>query len=305
MMTPREFFTTWYVPHRLHDSPPSTVDSYEITLGLWEQVFGSIPITEIKSWHLERFRAILAERKGYRGKASPNTVRRHLRHLQSVLDAAGPCQRRRDEAAGIIIEVPYVRPPRPLYRDPVAADIGAVVATYRAAEYAYFPQIPAIMPGNWWRAAISTALSTALRLSQLRRLRWCDIDWENRRVIATAETSRKSRRDSWLPLTDMASRDLLTIRQSDSELIFPWPHSSTVIWSHLKRIQKAAGIDSRNYFGWHGIRRLVLSEITRTNAIAATQLAGHSRMETTARHYVPREQLRQTVEGLTIWRAFA
>jgi integrase len=304
-MTPRDFFTTWYIPHRLHDSPLSTLESYWITLGLWEQVFGSIPLTEVKSWHLERFRAIVAERPGQRGKLSPNTVRRHLRHLQSVFDAAGPCQRRRDECAGVLAEVPYVRPPRPLYRDPVAADIGAVVATYRATEYAYFPSVEGILPSAWWKAALSTCLSTAMRLSQIRRLRWRDVDFAQRRIIATAESSRKSRRDSWLPLTDVALRDLLTIRREDSELIFPWPHASTTVFSHLKRLQKAAGIESRLFFGWHGLRRLVLTEVTRTNAMAATQLAGHSRMETTARHYVPRDQLQRTVEELSIWRAFA
>jgi integrase len=303
-MTVQEFFTTWYVPHRLHDSPPATLDSYSVTLGLWAQVFGLIPIEEVTAWHLERFRAILAERPGYRGKLSPNTVRRHLRHLQSLLDAAGPTQRRRDQAAGLLKQVPYVRPPRPVYRDPVAAEIAAVVATYRAAEFAYFPQVEGLTPANWWRGAISMALSTALRLSQIRRLRWQDIDWDQRRVIATAEVSRKSRRDAWLPLTDQAAADLLKIRRADAELLFPWPHSSTVIWSHLKRLQKAAGIDSRNYWGWHGLRRLVLSEITKSNAIAATQLAGHSRLETTARHYVPREQLRRTVETLELWSAF-
>lgn len=304
-MTPRDFFQTWYIPHRLHDSPPSTIESYRITIGLWEQVFGTIPLAEVKSWHMERFRACIAERKTRRGKVSPNTVRRHLRHLQTIIDAAGPCQRRRDECAGLIEQVPYVRPPRPLYRDPVAASIEAVVATYNACQFAYFPQIQGISPASWWKAAMSTALSTALRLSQLRRLRWQDVDWNGKRIIATAETSRKSRRDSWLPLTDMAFRDLLTIRRSDSELIFPWPHSSNVIFKHLKMLQKASGIDSRFYFGWHGLRRLVLTEVTRANAIAATQLAGHARMETTARHYVPREQLRETVEGLGIWKAFA
>lgn len=304
-MTPRQFFCSWYIPHRLHDSPKSTIESYEITLGLWEQVFGLIPLQEVRPWHLERFRACIAERTTRRGKVSPNTVRRHLRHLQTIFDSAGPSQRRRDQCAGILGEVPYVRPPRPLYRDPVAASIEAVVATYEAASFAYYPQISELTPANWWRAAIATALSTALRLSQLRRLYWRDVDWAGRRVIATAETSRKSRRDSWLPLTELAFRNLLTIRRSDSDLIFPWPHSPGVIFRHLRMLQKAAGIDSRLYFGWHGLRRLVLTEVTRSNAIAATQLAGHARLETTARHYVPREQLRETVEALDIWRAFA
>lgn len=301
--TLREFFSDWYIPNRLFDSPPTTIESYEQSLSIWSQLFGTLTIGEVREWHLRTFATAIANRPGRKGgKASANTVRRHLRHVQAVLDAIGPTKRRNAPCAELVDSVPWVRPPREMFRDPLPAIAGDVWATYDAADAATLPKLEGIAAGDWWRAVLSLCLSTALRRSQLFRLEASSVDFSESRLHVPAEVSRKSRRDSWLPIAPIAVRDLLVIR-GERDLLFPQPHAWTAIYDQLHLIQATAGVPASRRFGFHAMRRLVLTELAAANGVAATKLAGHRNVSTTANHYAASTVLRDAINALSIWRA--
>jgi len=289
-LTLRTFYEEYYKPTRLTDTMPRTADSYELTLRQWELFTADPPLKEITSQTLAQFKMCLQESRGRSpgAKMSPNTVRRHLRHLQTVLDKAGPPGRGNRDAAGILQQVPWVKPPREELSPPRVVPIEHIEACYRAADAMRRPDLFDVRPSAWWRALLVLAWNTALRRRTLFAIEMSAIDWDAA-LLAIPPEQMKARRHLVIPLTAVAIEHLERIRGHEPrQRIFEWPHGASTFYRDLHRLQTAAGIPKSQHFGLHEIRKTLGTALYDVSPGAAQFVLGHAGGRVTQDHYVSR-----------------
>jgi integrase len=87
-------------------------------------------------------------------------------------------------------------------------------------------------------------------------------------------------------LNETAYRHLLAIR-TDREMVFPFPHYFRTFYTHLHKLQAAAGIPKADHFGLHTLRRTLATSLAAEGKSGAAQFVlGHSAMATTEKHYI-------------------
>ena len=82
-VTVRPFFESYYVPVCMGNPQPGTLNEYRCTLTQWEEMTVNPPIGHLTVDHRVTFRTALLESNRIK---SVNTVRKHLRQLQVILD---------------------------------------------------------------------------------------------------------------------------------------------------------------------------------------------------------------------------
>lgn len=280
--TLREFFESFYLPVVLERPQGRNLEGYRRALDLWERLTTNPALEEISATVLAQFKASLASHK-WRGRGlHENTQRKHLCHVQWILDRAGPRSRNARDAAGLLTEVPWTRPPRPRrvpYRPHALPE--QIAGVYRVADQARFPLVAGVESGDLWRALISTASCTALRIGQLVEAPMDSLLLDKSLLILPAGICRKSRTEEPHPLHPLAVRELLKVR-GRRELLFPFygegTHSKTTIYNELHRLQELAGVER---FGFHDIRRGTITALSAVSPAAAQLAAGHSSYKTT------------------------
>jgi integrase len=278
------FFRDYFAPMRLADGSPATIAAYEVTLRRWKAITGDPPLAEITNTMLLHFKECLTQLPGRHGAASPNTIRRHLRHIQTILNKAGPPGWHNRDAAGLIPTIPWIRPPREQLGLPKIVDEAVLNAAYMAASSMDLPTIPGVSPTDWWRALLVLAYNTGLRRRSLFELEWSFIDW-HARLIAFAPSNMKSGRGHVVPLNDIAADHLRRIR-TDQRLVFEWPQSTKRFHLAFHQLQTAAGIPRDKHFGLHNLRKTHATLMWAENPEAAQLQLGHSGADVTIRHYV-------------------
>jgi len=108
------FYRDYYQPTRLNEAARATVLGYQTVIRRWVLLTGDPPLVDITNETLARYRNALERLPGKRGHLplTAASVSRHLRHLQAILDKAGPPGFRNRDAAGILLTVPWIRKPR-------------------------------------------------------------------------------------------------------------------------------------------------------------------------------------------------
>lgn len=307
-MRVRELFTEFYAVEVMENPTPEAMDGYLNALKRWEQLTADPPLEQITSATMADFKQRLRELTIRGGKKlAINTVRKHLDHIQWILDQAGPpaAVNRLRTAAGLLDRVPWTKPPKREKRKKPPTSEDLVVGLYRAAEHAIFPVIPGITAAAWWRALLSTICSTSLRIGQLVRLPYAAVVWDPQspELRLTADVCRKSKADETKPLHPVAFRDLLAMR-GERELLFPaWPrpHSKTTIYHEFHRLELLAGFVPQQGVALHGVRRFVLTELGIISPTAAQIAAGHESYQTTIEHYIGVGALDRAVRQLTVF----
>ena len=132
---------------------------------------------------------------------------------------------------------------------------------------------------------------TGLRRSEIRQLRWCDIDYD-RGAIRVPAKSAKSKRDQSVALPESLAQELRASRPADSAATEPvvpqgaFPNSAT-----FQADVKAAGIERADAEGrvvdMHALRTTYITWLAVTGAHpkAAQALARHASIETTMGRY--------------------
>ncbi|NLX94626.1 MAG: tyrosine-type recombinase/integrase [Rhodopirellula sp.] len=306
------FFETWYRPVRLADASGDTVASYRSCLNKWRLLTKDPPVQEITAQTLALFRDAAAKSPGKDGvtRASPNTVRANLRHIQTVLDKCGKPGRRNRDAAGLVSDPPWVKPPRAEWSMRKTVTEEQVNAIYRAAFSMDAPKLWATFkPSAWWKCFIVTAWSTGLRRRSLFELEWSHVDWDKRWLFIPAK-HLKGRRPMITPLTDVTLEHLRSIR-SDRTLVFPWPAAGSrdaamkAFGRCWDRLLTAADIPPAERFTLHSLRRTLGTSLWDASPAAAQLMLGHSEAETTRQHYVRApEIIARAMAGLPVPEAF-
>lgn len=299
-LTLRQFWELHYLPHCIEDPTSRNVESYLRALDLWEALTLDRPLGEITSGELSDFKGRLAEIR-FRGRPlAVNTIRKHLDHVQWMLDQAGPPgPRQLRTAVGVIPTVPYTKPPkrRKSFRRQTPA--AHIVALYHACEHARLPRVDGVKPSALWQALLATMCSTSLRIGQLVSTPMDAVKWDEGLLILPAHVCRKSKTEEPKPLHPFALQRLLAIRGTRERLFpfWPRPHSKRTIYLELHRLQTLAGVP---HFAFHGMRRYVLTYLSQLSPAAAQLAAGHSSYETT-KIYQDLELLETAVNQMTLF----
>jgi len=298
----RDLWELHVLPICIADPNSRNIEGYERALDLWELLTPDWPLKKIRSEDLAWFKAELAK-VIWRGKPiGNNTIYKHLSHIGWILNQAGPRSNRGSArtAIGLLKDVPFTRLP-PLRRsyksEAKETHVAALIAVLDAAK---FPKIPGVRPGDLWRALLLVMVSTSLRIGQCVQLPTAAVDWSDRLLIAPAEICRKSKSDEPKPLHAAAITALLATKPKSRDLLlpfFPKPHAKTTIYDELHRLQRIAAVPR---FGFHAIRRHVITTLSEISPAAAKLAAGHSSYATT-QIYQDVRILREAVNNMPIF----
>ncbi|MCX7428820.1 MAG: site-specific integrase [Planctomycetia bacterium] len=285
------FFESYYRPTCLVDVSANTMHLIKIVLRRWRLLTGDPPLAAINTEMLVKFRECLMRSRGQKPyeRMSPVTVGNFLRYVQMILDKAGPKGARNRDAAGILGEVPWTRPPRPDIDPPRIVSDQRLSDVYLAAVCMTAPNLPGIKPPLWWQTLLVVTHATALRRRSLFAARMGNIDW-NARTLLVPGGAIKSRRGMVVYLNDAAMVHLRKMR-TNREKLFPWPFSKEWFDKSFHHLQYEAGIPEAEHFGLHEIRKTVATKLWQVSPEAARLLLGHSRDDVTRKHYVNGENI--------------
>lgn len=225
---------------------------------------------------------------------SPTTQKDILRRLRTLLQFAWS-MRLIDDPPRLW---PKIRSPR---KAPEAWTPGQIIRLVKIAtrQPGWIGQVRA---RDWWRAWLSVAWECGLRPSQMFRLQWRHVDWRYGLLLIEARAGTKSYADQWRPVSQECLEALQIIRPArpgSDDLIFQWPdwpRSRRDFFSVFRYLCILARIPaSRTHCQLtHRWRRSGITIAAIESLEAARRHAGHTRPETTLRHYVdPRLLVRQ------------
>lgn len=130
------------------------------------------------------------------------------------------------------------------------------------------------------KAMIILALDSAMRLGEILKLQWQDIDFENN-SIRVLGTNTKTERERIVPLSHRAKTELEKLRE-----IFPTkkPFPFTDIKRSFATAKRIAGIEDLHF---HDLRRTAITRwiLQGTPLAFAGKFAGHTQLQTTMKHY--------------------
>lgn len=303
-MTLRRFYRDHFVPTIAitNELSERTLLDYSLCVDYWDQLFPRLPLSRITPLHVQRFRDHIKQLPGRSGNAtcSPWTTRRHLTNLRRLLlSASRPSYHGRYGMHGLslidaapIVPTPRIprRAPKPTY---TADEVRRMLVVARSM---LIPQVDGVPRGQWWVAIILTACYTGFRRGTLLRLEkpWVSED----RITVPAEGLKGGRGDLSVALAPEVKAAIRPLVSVPGRLLFGfWRTDAGNLNRHLRAIYDAAGMPPERWHAWHGFRRYVASELTRSVGIAAAStMLGHSSLAVTRDHYASLEsQLEATL----------
>jgi integrase/transposase-like protein len=281
------FYRKFYLPNRLFEASPATIEGYEAIVRRWKLIIGDPPLDEITVETLTCYRDCLAKMQGMKPgtRASANTVRRALVHVQAVLDKAGPPGYRNRDAVGILERTPpWIKKPSAHSKPVRMVTPDELSAVYRAAVAMEIPAGLGFKPPAWWRALLVVVYSTGIRRRTVLELRMDEVDWERHALVLPAERL-KGARAQVKHLNATAMEHLRKIR-GNRELVFEYPYTIGHFNDAWHRLLGAAGIPRERHFGLHDIRKTLGTILWADSPQAAQATLGHRDARTTVNHYV-------------------
>ncbi len=289
-LTLSRMFERHYRPLCLGDAAALTMEQYEIVLRRWRLVMGDPPLVSITKYTLALFRDFNLRLTLPSGAAtSPNTVRRRMQHIQTLLDKCGPPHPRNRDALGLLTDVPWLRRVREMHFEPRVVSDQELSAVYRAAAKMTRPRIEGFDTATWWRALLVMAYNTGLRRRTLFSLELAHIDWKSCCLHAPPQLLKMGRAH-WIPLHGVVIEHLEALwpadRRQASAKLFPLPCGDREFSNHFRRLQNAAELTEEQRFGLHDLRRTNATALWSSNPAAAELMLGHAGRGVTAKHYV-------------------
>src|SRR3972149_2344022 len=281
------------------NASPRTIAEADTSVRLWVAITGDPPLRSIENSTCALFVAHLLDRPGRKKDQtlSPNTARKHCSQIQIILNLAGPQTRDFPWAVsqyGLFGEDRYGRPRiapwfcKPPKRDKLPEDgftIEEIGQLLEACPKAKKPKIPGCTPAAWWRALICFSYNTGIRIGSLLQLRrsWIRRQADEGWINIPAEAEKKNR-----PKTIYLSPQALTAIDTigTGELIFAWPESIVSLQRYRRHLLAIAGIPQERWFGFHGFRKAIGTELWSIDPKAAQLQLGHEDAATTRRSYV-------------------
>lgn len=273
-MTLRQWHLDEHRPELLAHAAAATRRQYLDALAWWEKLAGDPPLFAIGPPRLRQFVADL------QACLAPGTVRKHCGNLSRILEHAGR---------------PRIEPPPPpepeigVHWTP--AELRQVLA---ACELMGTPRLlpgQAPAPAAWWRALIAGAYFHAFRVGTLLRLEWRHLTPDGQwRIPAELVKGRRGRRRPIArPCHPEALELLEAIREPGRDRIWPWypgAHSDRFFRRQWRLLTRRAGLAEHRRAGTHTLRRTHATALAEASPEHARLSLGHSRLATTADHYI-------------------
>lgn len=258
--------------------------------------FGDKPLSKFTKHDLDNFkswRLHQGDRRGKRGQLQPKerksvslaTINRCLailKHLLIEAHDAGLIAKNVTKGSKAIdadAETARIR----TLTDPeemrlLASCMGRRTIVYNCSGTSLKAEIDAYNP--YLKAIILLGLDSGMRRGEILQLEWKDIDLDSG-LIKVLGTHTKTQRTRSVPMTRRTKIELMALPNfSTSGKVFPF-NDFKRSWATALRI---AGIDGLTF---HDLRRTFVTRL-QTGGISigiAAELAGHSRLETTQKHY--------------------
>jgi integrase len=290
------------------------------SIRLWCRVTGDPPLAEVKKATLNRWVETVVK-PPVRGAEDdqnpksectlrPNTVRKHCRHLQSILKLAGPWEPGEEQEevpqAGYFGVYEDGRPRWAPRFDKMHEQDDPPKAIYRLAELGLWldacsvatrPELPGVEPAAWWRALVLFLHNTALRIETAIQVRWSHVSHDRGCWLVVPASLMKGRKHGakiWLnPFALEAARGIRGEGAPGNNRLFAWPLSLRQLHRERKRMLAASRIEPDRRFGFHPIRRATLTRLAAINWAMAKLQSGHYINDVTLKYYVdPRIQKR-------------
>jgi hypothetical protein len=280
------FFESYVLPNCLYDAKPVSIKVYRTAVKLWRLITGDPPLESVTSQTLTLYRNALGKRRGLQriSKAASATVAKQLRHIQAILDKAGPSGRRNRDAQGLIASPPWIRPPRVEMKLPRVISPEMFKLVYDATAGMDRPWTSGIKPPAWWKALLVVTYNTQLRRRTLFEMRMDEIDWQIG-CLRLPAARFKSRRPMIVHLNAAAVGALRGIRTA-RELVFPTGANATTFDKWFHHLQNLAAIPRKEHFGLHAIRKTAATIIAGLSPQAAQLALGHASLRTTINNYI-------------------
>ena len=226
-----------------------------------------------------------AGRIGPRGRpVSDRTVERDLRFLLAVLNWAA---RSRDEQGGLLLDSNPLRGLRvPKVKNPTRVVLSG-------EEYEALLRVSRQV-GWRFRVALVLAHETGHRIGAIRKLRWCDIDFEDRTILWRAE-HEKTGYEHRTPATAEAIGALEEARSHNRRAgdapVLPAPRdpstcvSGPQVAAWWKSAERRAGLEPKRGRGWHSLRRKFATDLMGLPLKVLCDLGGWKEAQTVLRCY--------------------
>lgn len=241
----RDCFEQYVLPD-MNDAPHGTLSIYLTTLNHWEARTNNPPIGEITNEVLRDFKQTF-QKQGY----SAETIKKYWRHIRPILRRVGPQIQGNPLGEGIIDRVPYMAPPKNnTVKIPRIVTEDELNAVYQACKVAKWPRVES--PALMWRLALVIFYNCGPRTQDVfRRLRWENVDLENRRI---SFISQKRSKLQGIPFQELVGLHLEAVYhgQHPSETVLRATKCNRSLYAQWKAIQDEAGI--RNYIEFRDLR---------------------------------------------------
>jgi integrase len=153
------------------------------------------------------------------------------------------------------------------------------------------------------RVMLLAYLHLAARRSELYRLRWEDVDFDNQRVrIGTRKRWGGSLEYDWIPMTDELFNVMVIHRQSaKSELVFANLENGEPFKKRLKYMKKYCKLAGVRPFGLHAVRHLTASILAQQDVPMVTiqRILRHKNLRTTEGYIRGLEPVRPALQILS------
>jgi len=140
-------------------------------------------------------------------------------------------------------------------------------------------------PSNkWMLPLVSFAIETAMRRSEILRLRWTDVHLEER-YVHLSDTKNGDSRD--VPLSSRAINILIELPRDESGRVFPI--SADSVKKSFERATIRAGLENLRF---HDLRHEATSRLAQklSNVLELSSVTGHKSLQMIKRYYHPRAQ---------------
>lgn len=291
------FFREYYVPQRRDRLSPLSLAEKRTAIRRWIELTGDPPLRAIDNLVCARFIEAAAQLPGREpGSAvSPNTVRKWITELQTVLKLAGPQSADNRGAAapeglfgtdrrGWPRPAPWFEKPAPGPKRPFVAITLAQLRVFIAdgAPHARNPRLAGVTPAEWWERLYRLLHNTDLRIGTAVKLRR---SWMRERDGAAwldiPGAAYKQGKPKLIPLNTAALAVIASMPPGDR--VFEWPLSAKTLHCERRRLLAAARLPQN--LGFHAVRRGGGTWLFRQSPEAAQTQLGHTDAKVTKEYY--------------------
>lgn len=315
-----QFYEQYFAPLRLGGRRAPTIKQYAESVRLWAAITGDPPLAAIDDFVAEKFLEGLRSRPGLVAELlADHTIKKHVTHVQAVLNLAGPRSRSCKKGQGFLDDVVQIEPPR-CELDEVTGDftLPEIGLWLEACGRAKEPRLDGVTPAEWWRALVLFGYNTGLRIKTLLALRYqwlythergawlclavpsADLKQGRKQHVYLNQWARAAMESISPPLTPNPSplrtgaRGAIPAR----ELIFPWRLTEAPLHDWRRKILAASELPAHRHLGFHGLRKALGTEGGLINPRGASMALGHRTKDITRDHYTAFRVMVETLDRL-------